>query len=184
MRKSLLVFVVLAVAGPVLAGTLAGVTMPDSITVGDRALSLNGMGVRSKMFVKVYVGGLYLDKKTGDAEVVVGSDSPKRLVLHFVRDVDRGQITDAFNQSLRDNARSYAAGLEKEVARFLEVLEPMKSGEQFAMTYLPGTGTTITVRASDKLTVPGHQFSQVVFSMFLGSKPPSADLKKGLLGGK
>ena len=182
MRRCVLVLGVLALAVPALAGTLAGVTMPESITAGGRTLALNGMGVRSKLFVKVYVGGLYLEKKMGDATEVIQSDTAKRLVLQFVRDVDRGQINEAFDQSLRDNAPGQASALKTEVARFLEVLEPMKVGEQFAMTYLPGTGTTISVKGSDKLTVPGPAFGQLVFSMFLGPKPPSGSLKKGLLG--
>ncbi|HSK09723.1 MAG TPA: chalcone isomerase family protein [Vicinamibacterales bacterium] len=184
MRRCFLVFGLLALAVPALAGTLAGVTMPDSIEVGGRALSLNGMGVRTKVFFKVYVGGLYLERKTSDAAEAIQADAPKRLVLQFVRDVDRGQVVEAFDESVKNNAAAQAAQMKAEVARFLEVLEPMKSGEQFAITYVPGTGTTVTVRGKDKLTVPGQPFAQLVFSMWLGPKPPSGDLKKGLLGSK
>lgn len=182
MRKLVLVLAVVAVAAPALAGTLAGVTFPDSVTVGGRTLALNGMGVRTKVIFKVYVGGLYLEQKTTNAEAVIQSDGAKRLVLQFVRDVDHGQITEAFEESVKNNAAAQAATLRGEVKQFLAALEPFKSGEQLAITYVPAVGTTVTVRGTDKVTIPGQPFGQLVFSMWLGPKPPSGDLKKGLLG--
>lgn len=184
MRKLLLLLAALAVAAPVVAATLAGVTLPDSVSVAGRTLALNGMGVRTKVVFKVYVGGLYLEKKTSDAAAVIQADAPKRIVLQFVRNVDRNQITEALDESVRNNAATQAAALKAEVAQFLGALEPFKSGEQLVVTYVPGTGTTVTVRGVDKVTIPGLPFGQLVFSMWLGPKPPSGDLKKGLLGMK
>ena len=42
------------------AASLAGVTLPDTVQVGSTTLVLNGMGLRTKFMVKVYVAGLYL----------------------------------------------------------------------------------------------------------------------------
>jgi len=182
MRKGVLVLGLLALALPALAGTLAGVTLPDSITVGNQTLVLNGMGVRSKMFVKVYVGGLYLEKKSSDANAVVQADAGKRIVLQFVRDVSREQMVEAFDESLKANGGGKAATLKNEIAQFLGALEPLKTGDQFAVTYVPGVGTSVSLRGKDKVTIPGLPFGQLVFSMWLGPKPPNGDLKKGLLG--
>ena len=182
MRKGVLVLGLLALAVPALAATLAGVALPDSVTVGNQTLVLNGMGVRTKLFVKVYVGGLYLEKKSTDANAVVQADAGKRIVLQFVRDVSRDQMTEAFDESLKANGGAKAGALKSEIAQFLGALEPLKTGEQFVVTYVPGTGTTVSVRGKDKLTIPGLPFGQLVFSMWLGPKPPNGDLKKGLLG--
>jgi hypothetical protein len=51
-------------------------------------------------------------------------------------------------------------------------------------TYVPGTGTTFSVNGADKVTVAGPAFGQLLFSVWLGPKPPNADLKKGILGTK
>ena len=65
MRKTLLALAcVCAFSLPILAATLADVTLPDTVTVGNQTLVLNGMGLRTKLFIKVYVGGLYLEKKS------------------------------------------------------------------------------------------------------------------------
>lgn len=185
MRRTLVLAALLAVALPAAAGTLAGVTLPDTITVGSRTLVLNGLGLRTKLFVKVYVAGLYLEKKSDDAAAIVQSDSAKRIVLQFIRsEVGREQMTEAFDEALKANAPDKAASLQAECKQFLGALETMREKEQFAVTYVPGEGTTVTVRGKDKLTIPGQAFGQVVFSMWLGPKPPNAGLKNGLLGKK
>jgi hypothetical protein len=185
MRRVLLVAALLTLSLPVFADTLAGVTLPDTVTVGGKTLVLNGMGVRSKFFVKVYVAGLYLEKKSADANNIIQSDSAKRIVLQFIRsEVTREQMTEAFDEALKNNAPDKASGLQAEIGQFLKALETMREKEQMVVTYVPGGGTTVTVRGKDKLTIPGLPFGQLVFSMWLGPKPPNGDLKNGLLGKK
>jgi hypothetical protein len=185
MRRALLAAGLLFVALPAFAATLAGVTLPDTITVGTRTLVLNGMGLRTKLFVKVYAAGLYLEKKSGDAEAVIQQDAAKRIVLEFIRgEVTREQMQEAFDDALKANVPDRGASLQRETARFLSALETMHQKEQMAITYVPGVGTTVTVRGKDKLTIPGLPFAQIVFSMWLGPRPPNGDLKAGLLGKK
>ena len=43
-------------AAPAFAGELEGVKVDDSITVGGKTVTLNGMGLRRKFIVNVYVG--------------------------------------------------------------------------------------------------------------------------------
>jgi hypothetical protein len=181
----LLVAALLALSLPVRADTLANVTLPETVTVGNKTLVLNGMGIRSKFFVKVYVAGLYLEKKSADANAIIQADSAKRIVLQFVRsEVTREQMTEAFDEALKNNAPDKANALQAEIGQFLKALETMHEKEQMVVTYLPGTGTTVTVRGKDKLTIAGPAFGQLVFAMWLGPKPPNADLKSGLLGKK
>jgi hypothetical protein len=175
----------LALALPVFAATLANVTLPDTITVGTKTLVLNGMGVRTKFFVKVYVAGLYLEKKTADPAAILQQDAARRIVLQFIRsEVTREQMREAFDEALTANAPDKASGLQAEIKQFLGALETMHEKEQMAITYLPGAGTTVTLRGKDKVTIPGQPFGEVVFSMWLGPKPPNGDLKNGLLGKK
>jgi Chalcone isomerase-like len=61
------------------AASLAGVTLPDTVTVGNTQLLLNGLGLRTKFMVTVYVAGLYLAQKSSDADAVVKADEAKRM---------------------------------------------------------------------------------------------------------
>jgi hypothetical protein len=48
--------------------------------------------------------------------------------------------------------------------------------------YLPGKGTTLSAGAKELGVFEGKGFADAVFSIWLGPKPPSDDLKKGMLG--
>jgi hypothetical protein len=183
MRKSLFAFVCVCLCAlPLAAATLADVTLPDTVTVGSQTLVLNGLGLRTKLFVKVYVAGLYLDKKSSDAGAILQSDSAKRIVMQFIYgEVSREKLLDAFGDGFKDNAPGAS---KAQVDQFLGAVETMKKGEQLVVTYVPGTGTTLTIKGKDKLTIPGFPFAQAVFSVWLGPKPATADLKNGMLGKK
>jgi hypothetical protein len=183
MRKATLACLcVFLFAVPLVAATLGGVTLPDTITVGNQTLVLNGLGLRTKMFFKIYVGGLYLETKSGDSAAIIKADSTKRVVLHFIYgQVTRDQMLENFSEGFKNNA----PGADKaQVDQFLAALETMKKGEQFVATYVPGTGTTVTIRGTDKLTIPGLPFAQALFSVWLGPKPPTGALRDGMLGKK
>jgi hypothetical protein len=183
MRKALVACAcVCGLSASLLAATLADVALPDSITVGNQTLVLNGMGLRSKLFIKVYVGGLYLEKKAGDASAIIQSDATKRVVLHFIYgEVTREQMVEAFEDGFKGNAPNAP---KVEVEKFIAAQETMKKGEQLVVTYVPGAGTTLTIRGKDKLTIAGLPFAQAVFSVWFGPKPPTSDLKNGMLGKK
>ena len=61
------------------AREVAGVKLDETARLAgiDTPLVLNGAGVRSKFFVKVYVAGLYLQQKTSSAEAVLASSGGK-----------------------------------------------------------------------------------------------------------
>ncbi|WP_461834636.1 chalcone isomerase family protein [Desulfothermus sp.] len=65
MLKRFLVIVVMGILMPALAMgyEIAGVNLPDSLPAGKESLVLNGAGIRKKLFLKLYVAGLYVKKK-------------------------------------------------------------------------------------------------------------------------
>ncbi len=186
MRKTVLflavIVVVIASMLSLQGATLAGVTLPDSIQVGGKTLVLNGLGLRTKFVVKVYVAGLYLEQKSSDANAILKADAPKRLVMQFVRDVSKKQMADAFEESFNNNSPDAAKNMKADIDKLLDALEPLKEGQQMVFTYVPSTGTTVAINGKDKLTIAGPAFAPVLFSVWLGPKPPNADLKKGILG--
>src|SRR5262245_6798797 len=102
------VWIVVAGVPPSVAGELAGVKLPEQVTVGGRTLRLNGMGLREATILKVrvYVAGLYLVARSTDASQIIASEEPKRLVLDFVRDVGRGSLVEAWNEGFAKSAGS------------------------------------------------------------------------------
>ena len=102
--------------------------------------------------------------------------------MQFVRDVSKSQIADAFDGSFKDNSPEARNTMKANIDLFLGAMEALKEGDQMIFTYVPGTGTNFAINGKDRLTIAGAPFSQVLFSVWLGPKPPTASLKKGLLG--
>jgi hypothetical protein len=164
------------------AASLAGVTLPDTEQVGNTKLVLNGLGLRTKFVVKVYVAGLYLQQKSSDANAIIKSDAPKKIVMQFLHVASKSQMTDAFDESFKDNTPEAVTTMKDDIDKLLGALEPVKVGDQMVFTYVPGTGTTFAINGKDKVTISNPAFGPVLLSVWLGPKPPNPDLKKGILG--
>jgi hypothetical protein len=175
-------FFSLALALPVSARELAGVTMPDTITVGEKTLKLNGMGVRKKFIVKVYVAGLYLEAPSKDAAVVLATDASRLIRMQYTHNVEKDKITEAFKEGFQNNAPEFAAKQKAAIDRMIAAVPDLKDGQTMSFTYVPGKGTTLSHDGKDLFSAEGKGFADAVFSLWLGPKPPSEDLKKGLLG--
>lgn len=177
-------FVVVLLGGSAFAKEKDGVTLPDSVTVSGTRLLLNGMGTREATVLKinVYVAGLYLEAKASNGSQIAQSASKKRLVLKFVRDVDRDDIVEAWTEGFDKNAGSKKAALRDRIAQLNAWMSAVKEGQHLTFTYQPGKGLEVNVNGSVKGTIPGDDFAQAFFLIWLGSNPPNAGLKSGLLG--
>lgn len=173
---------ILASALNVGAATVAGITLPDTVQVAGTTLVLNGAGLRTKYMVKVYVAGLYVTQKSSDPTMILKPDAPKRIVMHFVRDVSKNQLTDGFTESFHSNTPDAEKTLKPDIDRFFSVLTPVKTSQEIMFTYIPEKGTSVFFGDKEQLTIAGPAFAEMLFSVWLGPKPPNPALKKGLLG--
>ena len=169
-------------ATPAVAGELAGVKLPDTMSAAGKTLKLNGMGLRKKAVFKVYVGGLYLETASKDAGAVLAADAPKAVTMHFLRSIDKAKLVEAYTEGLENNAKAKAAAQKANVDRFLGLVTDVKEGSEFTVAYAPGAGTTVLRDGKEAGKIEGKDFADAVFALWLGPKPPSADLQKGMLG--
>jgi len=180
---TLALLLALAAAPPAAAGVLAGVEMPDTATVGGEKLVLNGMGLRKKLFIKVYVAGLYLPAKQSDGKKVLAADTPRRTVMHFLYGVDREKICDAWEDALEGNVSRPSAELVAQFDTLCSWMEDMEKGQRMTYTYEPGEGTTVEVAGKTKGTIGGKAFADALWSAWIGAEPATTDLRDGMLGG-
>jgi len=182
---ALLLAAALGAAAPARAATLNGVTLPDRIDVAGQSLVLDGLALRTKFFVKVYVGGLYLTHKESDAAKVLAEDAPRRMVLSFLYGVKAGQMCDAWKDGLADNTPNASPEVKKAFNTLCSYMEDIPKGQAMTFTYLPGQGTTVEVKGKAKGTLPGKATADAILSTWIGPKPdPGLDFKKGVLGGR
>ena len=179
---------VVAIAGflavPAVAEELAGVKMPEQVTVDGTVLVLNGLGLREATFLRVdvYVAGLYLEEKSQDADEILGADRTRRLVMQFVRAVSREDQVKHWSEGFEKNAPQDLPPLRERIKTSGAWMTDVASGDTMVVTYVPEKGTTIEIKGKVLGTIPGADFGRAVFALWLGPSPPNNGLKDGLLG--
>ena len=85
-----------------------GVSFPEQAQVDGGTLTLNGLGLRQATILKVnvYVAALYVAKASSDPQVLLGSHTPKELILHFVHNVGDNDLKKAWRRALSITPRS------------------------------------------------------------------------------
>ena len=164
-----------------LAGELAGITLPDTLKAGEKTLKLNGLGLRKKAVFKVYVGGLYLESPSKDAGAILASDQAKAIRMHFLRDLTKAELVGAFQEGFEANAKD-KPGQKAAFEKMLALVSDVKEGTTMTFTFLSGKGTTLSAGSKELGVFEGKGFADAVFSIWLGPKPPSEELKTGMLG--
>ena len=181
--RTLTLAVLLALSSPALAGSLASVTVPDNVSVEGAPVVLNGMGLREKFYIDIYVGALWLPAKTTDSEKAINDDVAKRLSMHFVYGggVTKQQLVDTYDEGLAKQGNP--ASLRPKYDQLYSWLSDVASGDEIRFDYKPGKGTTVSVKGAVKGTIPGADFMRSFFRIYLGANPPTSKFKKGIMGG-
>lgn len=184
MRRLSIALLILLLAHSASAATLAGVTLPDQTDVNGQKLVLNGMGLRTKLVIKVYVGGLYLPQKEKSAQKILAADGPRRMVMHFIYDVSKDQMCDAWEEGLEANVPNASAEVKKSFTTLCGWMDGVGKGQKLTLTYLPGQGTQVEVAGKSKGTLPGKPTADAILATWIGPDPaPGAGFKKAVLGG-
>lgn len=166
------------------AKDIAGVSVAETLQGSDgTALTLNGAGVRSKVFFKIYVAGLYLQNPATEAAAVIADPGQKEMLMHFLyKEVSKEKLVEAWNEGFTANlSKEQHEALAPRIEQFNAMFETVKQGDTIVIDYLPGKGTVVTIAGQAKGVVEGKDFSDAVFSIWLGQKPVTEDLKKELL---
>ncbi len=183
MRKLILAAALTVVSVTASAATVAGLNIADTADVAGQKLALNGAALRKKFVVKVYVGALYLPSKQNNAAAILAADAPRRQVMHFLYDVDKGKMAEAWEDGLKDNTPNASAEVQTAFKTLSTWMEDMKEGQTIVLTYAPGTGTTVEVNGKNKGTLGGKAVADAILNTWIGPKPgPGADFRKGVLG--
>ena len=191
-RKPAVAFLAAIVLAFVLAGTVGarerdGVTLEDRVTVDGKPLVLNGrLGLRVRKIllvsVKVYVIGLYLEAPTTDARAILAADRIRRVDLVVRRDLSGADVSNAIAEAMNEASPTRKDALAPRIAAFQKLFSNVATGERVSLTYVPAKGTTVTIQGSDKGSIPGDDFAEALFSVWLGARPIQEDVKNDLLG--
>ena len=184
------VFLSIAVAlGVALSGTAQTTTYFDvpvdnAISLTGSKMVLNGAGLREKLWIDLYVGGLYLTAKSSDAKAITDADQAMNIRLHIVSGLITSEkminaVDEGFEKSTGDNVAPLADKIKTFKAAFSEEIV---EGDVFDIGYYPGTGVVIFKNSKEVSTIQGLDFKKALFGIWLGDDPADDDLKEGMLG--
>ena len=171
--------VLLAKAAP--AAQIEGVTFADRHEARGTMLHLKCVGLlRYMVLIKGYVAALYLGDGVSAADVL--TDVPKRLEIDYFHSIKGQQFGEASEQVLARNFDATAlARVRSKLAKLNALYEDVQPGDRYALTYIPGIGTELSLNGAAKGLIEGVDFAAMVFSIWLGSDPIDASLKSQLL---
>jgi hypothetical protein len=189
MARWLLTLLVLACACA-RAADIEGVRIDDQVTLpGGEQLLLNGAGVRHHlMVVKLYIGALYLPERMSSAREILKDTGAKRLAMHvLVNEIPAKQLIASMNNSLAVNlSQGDLALIESRLAdlnRMMLKVGMLHRGAVVTLTYVPASGTRISVNGDELLVVKGEEFFRALLHIWIGDKPVDGRLKSSMLGG-
>ena len=170
---------------PIAAAALevAGVSFAPTVQAGGKTLTLNGAGVRTRFFFKVYAIGLYLEHPSTNASAILAADQVRRAELHMLRTVSGAEMGDSIATAVNANAGGAAAQLRTRVDQLKGMFKSANEGEVISLTYIPGKGTVVAAQGADIGTIEGKDFADALFGAWIGTAPVDGSLKQALLTG-
>lgn len=173
-----------ALSAPVSALTVEGVDVPETYSAMDTELKLNGAGTRSKWFMDLYVGGLYVPETIDDGVAVINADEPQAITLHIISGmITSDRMTEATLEGFESATDGDMAAIQDDVDRFMSVFEEeIKEGDVFDLVYLPSEGVRVLKNGEVRDTVGDLEFKKALFGIWLSDTPAQKDLKARMLG--
>lgn len=167
--------------------TVEGIFFERDITLVGTPLKLNGAGIRSKFFVKVYAAGLYLQTPVATSTDIYATNGPKRMKVSFLRETDASSLGKTMSQVMSDNLPreqfgKCIPGLVK-IGEVFADKKKMAVGEGFTLDELPGKGTIVSINGKVAAEIAEPEFFTCLMYNYFGDRPADPKLKTALLGG-
>jgi hypothetical protein len=163
---------------------VAGISAPDSLETGPTRLILNGAGVRTKFFLKLYVGGLYLEQKCSDPKHLIEADEPMAIRLHITSSlITSKKMEKVTREGFVKATDGKIAPIEAQIETFISVFrERINEDDIYDLIYVPGKGVEVHKNQKFHSLTEGFPFKQALFGIWLCENPAQKSLKKKMLG--
>jgi len=165
------------------AADLDGVSMPDMRVVNGVQMHLNGIGLRtfSVLGIRIYVAGLYLERRSDNPDTILRSPETKLLDIRFLRDVDAEDARKAWQESFEQNCRAPCYLDPRDEQRFLAAVPSVHKGDGSTLLFT-SKGVYVTLNERPMGDIADPRFAELMLTTFIGPVPPTPRLKRQLLG--
>ena len=151
-----------------LAAKKADVELPDTMRLEGKDLVLNGIGIRRATIfnVKVYVGGLYVLKKSTDVKAILSQDNPKHITMKFVRSVDADDLQEAWLEGFKAAVpEAQRTPLMEVFNKFNATMKDVEEGDIISLNFLD-QGVQVSVKGQRHPFIGTKEFSKALLSIW------------------
>ena len=176
--KTALTLLALFLVLPAIAAEVGGVKLDDKVSLGGQDLVLNGAGIRTQVFLKIYVAGLYVPAKSGDVAAILGK-GPRRIQMNLLRDLSGDQLVGALNDGLKDNnTEAEMAAVKVQADQMTAIMKKFRRGEgrQCRGTRFRRRHDPISLNGAPKGSIAGEAFNKALTQGLARRQARAADL--------
>lgn len=164
--------------------TISDVTLPAFQKINDASLKLNGGGLREKLWIDLYVAGLYLSNKTTDAQKVINADEAMNIHIAIISSlITREKFLEAVNEGFVNSTNGNTAKFKEEIPAFIAAFkDEIVKGDNIDISYTPAKGVVVLKNGKMLTSIRGLEFKKALYGIWFGAKPADKNLMKGMLG--
>jgi hypothetical protein len=161
---------------------IKGVRFDDTILAQQTRLFLKGTALsRYLVVLKGYAGAFYLPEGVESRQAL--EDVPKHLVLEYFHAIKAKGFSNATKRMIEKNVTPVdLKRLSPKIDQLVEAYRDVEPGDRYALTYVPGYGTRLSLNGESLVVIAGEDFAKAVFSIWIGSSPIDERFRSGVLG--
>lgn len=165
------------------ASALDGI--PKTIKIGTQTLPLNGEGTRTKFIISVYNMGLYLGKKSNNAQQIMAANEAMSIRMKIVSGIASNEkIISALNEGFKKSTGGNTAPIQSQIDQLISTgfKDEIVKGDVFDLVYTPQAGTQVIKNGKTLTQVKGLPLKKALYGIWLSNDPVQGALKASLLG--
>jgi len=158
--------------------------LPYEVNFADTELKLNGAGMREMLWIDLYAGGLYLQKKSKDPKVILDANETMAIKLNIVSGfVTQKKMIKAVKDGFTKATFGNTEALDERITKFIKFFsEPIVKNDVFDIVYVKDEGVKAYKNDKELGIIKGRDFKYALFKIWLGEEPASEGIKNGMLG--
>lgn len=142
---------------------------------------LLGTALKRFLAFRVVTVDLYIAKEFEQQDVL--SDIPKRLEVNYHVNIPKHELDRATIKGIEKNfSLQQVQRLMPGINQINSYYPDIKAGDQIAVTYIPQQGSQVELNGQIQGIVPGADFANAFFSIWVGENPVDEQAKLKLLG--
>ena len=137
-------------------------------------LRITGVTQSSGLNVRVYIHPFYMELSSIKLSL-------SRIQILYSK-LEKSKLVSAWNEGFENNTKAdEVAKLRERIDKFNGLFSDVKEGDILSYDFIPGKGTVVNISGVEKGVIEGKDFNDGLLRIWLGDKPVTKDLKKGLL---